>query len=183
MQRLAHEPSPRDESRFKAGTSSLPVHSGDGVTPGLVANLLRALGNQRIVRLLQQKGRQLISGGVQEPQVPMQRPSSAASRALQIRDSFRRTPPGLRVQRDIKGSKALKDGKMTIDFTSEECPTYMGMPTAIAREVGTVRFDPHETAPESHEIRFVQIVRDTKLVSPEGTAVQAGQGALARGRP
>lgn len=59
------------------------------------------------------------------------------------------------IQRNIKDSKELTNGKMELDFTKNDA-TAKG---AQANETGTVKFTPNATAPNSNSIRLIQIVR------------------------
>jgi len=61
------------------------------------------------------------------------------------------------IQRNIKDSKELVRGKMELDFTKNDA-TAKG---AVANETGTVKFTPNASAPNSKNIRLVQIVRTT----------------------
>jgi hypothetical protein len=78
------------------------------------------------------------------------------SAALTLRNSMRSTPwASMSIQRDIKGSKNLSQGKFEIDFTKTEG----AMAGDVASEGGTVTFTPKATAPASKSIRIIQIVR------------------------
>lgn len=67
------------------------------------------------------------------------------------------------IQRDIKDSKELTNGKMELDFTKNDAAAKGGS----ASESGTVKFTPNDKAPNSDNIRLLQIVRvgDTTGIS------------------
>jgi hypothetical protein len=72
------------------------------------------------------------------------------------------------IHRDIKDSKELKFGTMTVDFTKSEAE----IEGQEAREIGLVKFRPNDKAPESDAIRMVQIVR---VIDSGGDTTKAGQ--------
>lgn len=71
------------------------------------------------------------------------------------------------VHRDIKDSKVLTNGKMELDFTKNDA-TAAG---SNADEQGWVKFHPNNTAPESDEIRLIQVVR---MIDTTGVSTTAG---------
>lgn len=71
------------------------------------------------------------------------------------------------IQRNIKNSKELGYGKMELDFTKNDA-TAKG---AVANETGTVKFTPNASAPNSNNIRLIQIVR---VVDTTGISSTAG---------
>jgi len=72
------------------------------------------------------------------------------------------------LHRDIKGYYTMPYGKMEVDFTKNNA-TVAG---ASASETGEVRFHPNDTAPESDEIRLIQISR---VIDTTGVTTTAGQ--------
>ena len=72
------------------------------------------------------------------------------------------------IQRDIKGSENLKYGKMELDFTKNDAAAA----GAGASESGTAKFTPNDTAPNSNNIRLIQIVR---VVDTSGISTTAGK--------
>jgi hypothetical protein len=71
------------------------------------------------------------------------------------------------IQRNIKDSKKLINGTMELDFTKNDA-TAIG---ALANETGTAKFTPNATAPNSNNIRLIQIVRTTDTAGvTSGTA-------------
>jgi hypothetical protein len=91
--------------------------------------------------------------------------SNYRSLGLDLRNSFRSAIQAKSnvIQRDIKGSKELGNGKMELDFTKNDATVKGG----LANETGTVKFTPNKAAPKSDNIRLVQIVRvvDTTGIS------------------
>lgn len=74
------------------------------------------------------------------------------------------------VQRNIKGDSGstLSYGKMELDFTKNDA----AVAGASASETGEVRFHPNATAPESDEIRLIQVVR---MIDTTGVSTTAGE--------
>jgi hypothetical protein len=90
------------------------------------------------------------------------------SQGLGMRNRQRITPVNEPVvHRDIKGYYTMPYGKMELDLTKNNA-TAAG---ANAAETGEVRFHPSDTAPESDEIRLVQIVR---VIDTSGISTTAG---------
>jgi hypothetical protein len=84
-------------------------------------------------------------------------PDGYASRALGMRSRLGGSQSAMMpIQRHIKGSQELKDGKMELDFTKVD-----GVAKGdSANEKGWVKFHPNEKAPDSKSIKLVQIVRN-----------------------
>lgn len=95
--------------------------------------------------------------------------SKYRSAGLGVRNSMRTTQMMSNViQRDIKGSKELGYGKMELDFTKNDATAAGGS----ASETGTVKFTPNKHAPNSNNIRLIQIVRTTDMTGR--TSANAG---------
>ncbi len=92
------------------------------------------------------------------------------SAGLEVRNSLRAPIQAKSdvIQRDIKGDKDLANGKMELDFTKNDAATA----GAQASETGTVTFTPNATAPNSNNIRLIQIVRTTDV---GGATAKAGE--------
>lgn len=91
--------------------------------------------------------------------------SSAApsSRSLALRDSIRANSgqPGIarmvepQLQRDLTGKKAVKDGEFDLNLKTESHP---GAKSGMS---GTIKFTASDKAPDSNNIRLLQIVKTT----------------------
>jgi hypothetical protein len=95
--------------------------------------------------------------------------SSTPSRALGLRDQIRATPVPLQavsrvtaplIQRDLKGPYDVKEGTFTLDLKTESHPS---PDTARNGMSGTISFKANDKAPDSTEIKLLQVIRNEDL--------------------
>ena len=75
------------------------------------------------------------------------------SQALALRNAMRVTSTVPMIQRHIKGNQTWPHGKLEINFTKTDATTA----GVFAKEIGEITFTPSAAAPDTKEIRFVQL--------------------------
>jgi hypothetical protein len=94
--------------------------------------------------------------------------SRAPSPTLALRNQLRATPIAPHtvsrvaaplIQRDLKGDHRIDEGKFTLDLTTESHP---GARSGMS---GTIKFNANDKAPDSTEIKLLQVVRNENLTT------------------
>ena len=134
-----------------------PAPSVPGVAVLPVQALGRAIGNRALARLIEERA-------------PKQ--ASPPSPALALRDAMRvdRTP--LAIQRSLIKDHDVTEGKFKLNLVTDS------VPGGMSGLKGTIKFKPDATAPDSTQIRLLQVVRTEDL----GTGKDLVWGGAEAGR-
>jgi hypothetical protein len=120
-----------------------------------IQDLGRAIGNRALARLIQQR-----------------RPAQP-SRALALRDALRATTPSVQaIQRSLLKDHDVTEGKFKLNLATDS------VPGGMSGLKGTIKFKPAATAPDSTQIRLLQVVRTEDL----GTGKDLVWGGAEAGR-